>query len=383
LRINKYMSKISNSHNNNHLRLLVVSEDQKLRRRLVMVLSRLTIEIVEFSSLTELLRGNNLKNSLILWSLDSVDSRKIQLLKQLKKNHPRLSIILLVPTSASPLFLKLLEENLIDFICPRSNLAVILSAIRSEISRRLLKLENEYYLKNLTKLKLEHSRHIRKMLELEEIYDTTVENLMTALDLRDVETFGHSRTVSKYSQVLAEILGIKNQSVLDNIRKGALLHDIGKIAIPDSILKKPGQLTSEEWEKIKLHPSLGFGLIKEMKLLKEVGNIILYHHEKYDGSGYPRGLKKDEIPLEARIFALADALDAITSHRPYRPEKDFSTAREEILKHSGTQFDPLVVDAFCALEIEKWERIRYETTKFLPSFEEYQRLIRNKNSGPH
>ncbi|MGB9893057.1 MAG: HD-GYP domain-containing protein, partial [Candidatus Saccharicenans sp.] len=286
------------------------------------------------------------------------------------------------PTSGGQ-FLGLLKQGWLDFICPKNNLAAIFSAVRSELARRQLKQENEYFLKNLTKLKLEHSRDIRKLLELEEIYDTTVENLMTALDLRDVETFGHSRTVSKYSQVLAEVLGIRSQSTLDNIRKGALLHDIGKIAIPDSILKKPGQLTAEEWEKIKLHPTLGFGLIKEMKLLKEVGNIILYHHEKYDGSGYPRGLKKEEIPLEARIFALADALDAITSHRPYRPEKDFLTAREEIIRHSGSQFDPMVVKAFCSLEIERWERIRYETTKLLPSFEEYQRLNKNRSHGPN
>lgn len=123
-------------------------------------------------------------------------------------------------------------------------------------------------------MKLEHSRHIRKMIELEEIYDATVENLMTALDLRDVETFGHSQTVSKYCQVLAGLLGITQPSRLDNIRKGSLLHDIGKIAIPDSILKKPGQLTSGEWEKIKLHPSLGFGLIKEMKMLAEVDTLF-------------------------------------------------------------------------------------------------------------
>jgi len=116
-----------------------------------------------------------------------------------------------------------------------------------------------------------------------------------------------------------------------------------------------------------------------MKMLAEVGHIILYHHEKYDGSGYPRGLKGEEIPLESRIFALADTLDAITSHRPYRAERDFHTAREEIIKNAGSHFDPQVVEAFCSLDIEKWERIRYETTRLIPSFEEYQPLLKNKN----
>ena len=103
--------------------------------------------------------------------------------------------------------------------------------------------------------------------------------------------------------------------------------------------------------------------------IKEIGNIILYHHERYDGHGYPKQLKKDAIPLEARIFALADALDAITSHRPYRRERDFEAARKEILQNSGSQFDPAVVDAFSSLSILKWKKIRYETTRIIPSLD--------------
>ncbi len=373
------MNRGFNNFDNYQLNVFLVIPEGRIRQRLVELCRSLRAEIkeepiwpVEFSS------QNGFSKSILVLTTDSAELDKIKSLKFLKKSYPQLSVILLAPPSDTAKFLKLLEEGLIDFVCPKNNLAGIFSAIRSEISRRQLQQENEYYRKNLTKLKIEHSRHIKKMLELEEIYDTTLENLITALDLRDVETLGHSRTVSKYSQVLAEILGIKGQTILDKIRKGALLHDIGKIAIPDSILKKPGQLTSYEWEKIKLHPVLGFGLIKEMKLLKEVGNIILYHHEKYDGTGYPQGLKKKDIPLEARIFALADALDAITSHRPYQIERDFLSARDEIIRFSGRQFDPAVVEAFCSLDIEKWERIRYETTQLLPSFEEYRRLIRNK-----
>lgn len=365
---------------NNHLKIVLVMPEGRTKQRLVEICQKLQVQVVASFSLIELASVNSLKNAILVLAADSDNNRKLpSILKKLKKSYPRLTVILLTKTATAGQYLLPLEENVIDFICPRNNLPVIFSALRAEIQRRHLKLENEYYLKNLAKLKLEHSRHIRKMLELEEIYDTTVENLMTALDLRDVETFGHSRTVSKYSQVLAEVLGIRDQSTLDNIRKGALLHDIGKIAIPDSILKKPGPLTPVEWEKIRLHPTLGYGLIKEMKLLKEVGNIILYHHEKYDGSGYPRGLKKEDIPLEARIFALADALDAITSHRPYRPEQDFLTARQEIVSHTGTQFDPLVVKAFCSLELDRWERIRFETTRLLHSFEEYHRLVSSKN----
>ena len=180
--------------------------------------------------------------------------------------------------------------------------------------------------------------------------------------------------MAKYSQVLAQLLGITEKEKLDNIRKGALLHDIGKIAIPDSILKKPGPLSGEEWEKIRLHPALGYGLIKEIKLVEEVGNIILFHHEHYDGSGYPKHLSSGDIPMEARIFAVADALDAITSHRPYRKQNSYVHAQKEIKDHSGSQFDPRVVTAFQSIPLEKWEKIRFETTRLLPSFGEMLEL---------
>jgi len=374
---------MNNGANNNHVRVLIVDPEEKFRAQLSSWVKKHHQEVFTSGKLSDWLKQQSLKDSILVITISRLDSRKIDQLRQLKTTFSRLTIILLSNQVNEEQQLYLLEADLVDFICPRNNLLSVYSAVRAELSRRLLKKENENYLKNLTKLKLEHSRNIRKLLKLEEIYDTTVENLMTALDLRDVETFGHSRTVSKYSQVLAELLGIRNQITLDNIRKGALLHDIGKIAIPDSILKKPGALSPEEWEKIKLHPTLGFGLIKEMKLLKEVGHIILFHHEKYDGSGYPKGLKKDEIPIEARIFALADALDAITSHRPYRAEQDFYSARAEIIKHSGQQFDPEVVEAFCSIDLEHWEKIRYETTKLLTSFEDYQKMLKSRENMPN
>ena len=170
----------------------------------------------------------------------------------------------------------------------------------------------------LRRLKKELAHHLRRSRRLEEAYDTTLENFMAALDLRDVETYGHSKTVARYSHVLAEACGVSDPATLDSVRKGALLHDAGKMAIPDSILKKPGPLTAQEWAVIRRHPALGYGLVRDVKLVPEVGNIILCHHEKFDGTGYPKGLKGAAIPLEARVFAVADTLDAVTSHRPYR-----------------------------------------------------------------
>src|SRR5512137_181941 len=219
------------------------------------------------------------------------------------------------------------------------------------------------------RLKRELTRLLRKSRDLEEAYDTTLENFMAALDLRDVETYGHSKTVARYTHVLAEAAGIRDPRALDSIRKGALLHDAGKMAIPDSVLKKPGPLTPKEWDVIKRHPALGYGLVRDVKLVREVGHIILCHHERYDGSGYPKGLKGEAIPFEARIFAVADTLDAVTSHRPYRAPRDFQTARLELEANAGRQFDPKVVDVFRGMDLTVWEKIRFETTRLMPPFD--------------
>jgi putative nucleotidyltransferase with HDIG domain len=223
----------------------------------------------------------------------------------------------------------------------------------------------------LRRLKKELAHHLRRSRRLEEAYDTTLENFMAALDLRDVETYGHSKTVARYSHVLAEACGVSDPATLDSVRKGALLHDAGKMAIPDSILKKPGPLTAQEWAVIRRHPALGYGLVRDVKLVPEVGNIILCHHEKFDGTGYPKGLKGAAIPLEARVFAVADTLDAVTSHRPYRGPRDFKAARRELKANAGRQFDPEVVDVFCGMDLAVWEKIRFETTRLLPPLEDY------------
>ncbi|MGZ5555249.1 MAG: HD-GYP domain-containing protein [Candidatus Aminicenantales bacterium] len=251
----------------------------------------------------------------------------------------------------------------------RAELCEILSKLRISVDVRK-SLSALPQASEIRRLKKELALHLRKSRDLEEAYDSTLENFMAALDLRDVETYGHSKTVARYSHVLAEAAGIHDPQALDSIRKGALLHDSGKMAIPDAILKKPGPLTPKEWEAIRRHPALGYGLVRDMKLLREVGDIILYHHEHYDGTGYPKGLKAEAIPFEARIFAVADTLDAVTSHRPYRAPRDFRAARHELETNSGRQFDPKVVDVFRGMDLAVWEKIRFETTRLLPPFDD-------------
>jgi HD-GYP domain-containing protein (c-di-GMP phosphodiesterase class II) len=172
------------------------------------------------------------------------------------------------------------------------------------------------------------------------------------------ENLGHSRFVAAYTVYLAQAAGINNRRYLADIERGALLHDLGKIGIPESILQKEGPLTSEEMEIIKYHPLIGFAMIEEFSFLQGAAEIVLFHHERYDGSGYPFGLEGAEIPLSARLFALADTLDAITSNRPYRQGRSFEEALQEIEKCRGSQFDPELVDLMLNLPVEKWQKIK-------------------------
>ena len=179
------------------------------------------------------------------------------------------------------------------------------------------------------------------------------------------DTLGHSQLVARYTLLLTKALGIDDKTFAVDMERGALLHDIGKIGIPDSILRKPGSLSGNEREIIKEHPFLGYEMVEEFPFLHRASRVVLFHHESYDGAGYPYGLRGEEIPLEARIFTIADALDAITSDRPYRKGKSFRAAFDEIERVRGTQFDPTIVDAFLSVPEEKWLQVKRETERFL------------------
>ena len=197
--------------------------------------------------------------------------------------------------------------------------------------------------------------------DLEDSYDRTLSSLAVALDTRDRETEGHSKRVVAYTQALAGRLGVPAEQMQD-ISRGALLHDIGKIGIPDVILHKTGKLTREEWVVMRKHPEWGKQILAGIRFLEGPADMVLAHHEHWDGGGYPRGLKGEETPFGARIFAVVDAFDAITSYRPYRAAASYENARIEIRAGRGSQFDPQVVDAFLAFTKEDWTRLRGETS---------------------
>jgi putative nucleotidyltransferase with HDIG domain len=196
---------------------------------------------------------------------------------------------------------------------------------------------------------LAESRHQAKQLEaayaeLELTYDRTLTALMSALDARDRETEGHSTRVSRLSCLIGQALGL-GEHQLKALERGALLHDIGKIGISDTILHKPGKLTEDEWRIMRIHPDIGARIVEGIPFLQDTLPVIRYHHERWNGSGYPVGLHGNDIPIQARIFAVADVFDALTSNRTYRKKSSPEEAIDYIREQTGILFDPEVVEA--------------------------------------
>jgi response regulator RpfG family c-di-GMP phosphodiesterase len=236
----------------------------------------------------------------------------------------------------------------------------LLATVAQAAEAARLRRENE----RLTAEVRRQNEQLREMnLTLEEIVrqrtQALLEGLIAALDYRDAETQWHSRRVSLYARRLAQQLGIR-EPALTVIEHGALLHDIGKIGVRDRVLLKPGPLSPDEWTEMKRHAELGWALLQRVDYLRPASSIVLQHQERWDGTGYPGGLKSDQIVIGARIFHVVDTLDAITSDRPYRNARPFADARNEVIRCRGSQFDPDVVAAFLSVPSEEWERIRLD-----------------------
>lgn len=213
---------------------------------------------------------------------------------------------------------------------------------RFELRARLLGITR---LNRFHKLNEERSNLEQAHAELKTAYDATIEGWSRAMDLRDRETEGHTQRVTQLTLKLAEAMGMRPDELV-HIRRGALLHDMGKLGVPDAVLHKPEKLNEAEWELMRQHPKWAYDMLQPIEYLRPALDIPYCHHEKWDGSGYPRGLKGAQIPLVARIFSVLDVSDALSSDRSYRPAWEKEKVREHIRSLSGTHFDPKVVDEF-------------------------------------
>jgi response regulator RpfG family c-di-GMP phosphodiesterase len=275
----------------------------------------------------------------------------IALLQAIRNADTDAAVIVLTGAADVKTAIESLKLGAHDFIMKPVNVDELLIAADRAIERRQLLIERREYQALLERRVEEATRN------LEQAYTQTLEALGAALDSRDVGTESHSRRVHGYSLALAREHGLPSNQMAD-LAHGVLLHDIGKIGIPDAILLKPGPLTPEEWKVMRSHPDIGKRLIEKIPFLHDAIPVVWCHHEKWDGSGYPQGLAGEDIPLYARIFMVADAFDAMTFDRPYSKAIPFEAAIAELKRCAGSHFDPRVVESFLRVPLPLLEEIR-------------------------
>ncbi len=295
---------------------------------------------------------------LILSDMVMPEMDGLKLLEWMRAHDPDVPVIMVTAMHDISTALEAIRRGAYDYILKPFEKDQLFLGVRRALQHRHLIMENRNYQKNLEELVQERTSQLRGALtQLEQSYDDTLEALGSALDLKDAETEGHCQRVTAFTISIAKSMNVPLQ-ILPSIARAAFLHDIGKMAIPDSILRKPGPLTDEEKQVMRRHCDIGYNMLTRIPFLRDAAEIVLAHQEFFDGTGYPRGLKGEEIPLGARIFAVADALDAMISDRPYRRALSISYAREEVKRCSGTQFDPQVVKVFLAIPEEHWLELR-------------------------
>jgi putative nucleotidyltransferase with HDIG domain len=278
----------------------------------------------------------------------------LRLLEKIHAQDPELPVVMVTAMHDLGIALQAIRAGAYDYILKPFEKEQLYVTVRRALDHRRLVLENRTYQRDLERLVSERTQQLSHALrQLEKSYDYTLEALGGALDAKDAETEGHCQRVTAITITIARAMNVDKERVR-HIARGAFLHDIGKMGIPDVILRKPGPLNPQERAIMRRHCEIGYGMLERIPFLSEAAEIVLTHQECFDGTGYPRGLKGEEIPLGSRIFAVADTLDAIISDRTYRRSQPISAAREEIRAHSGTQFDPSVVEVFLAQPDSSW-----------------------------
>jgi len=282
----------------------------------------------------------------------------IWLLEALRERYPETAVIMLTGYGDTEAAVDCLRRGAVDYLLKPPKLTDLIRAIERALAKRRIELARKRYQKKLERKVRDRTGELRTALRnIQGTYQTTLLALVRALDAREHETSDHSQRVVKYTEAIAERLGLRGPE-LEEIGRGALLHDIGKIGVPDAVLLKPAKLTPEEWKEMRRHPDIGFDMIRSIEFLSTPAAIVLSHQEKFDGTGYPRKLHREEIHIGARIFAVADTLDAMTSDRPYRQGTTFENAVDEIQRCAGSQFDPEVVRAFMDIGVKNLRRIK-------------------------
>lgn len=340
-------------------RILIVDDEAAIRQVLVEMLAPRGFEARGCSSAEEALELLQREPfDLVISDLHMPAMSGVELLEKVKDQHPGVAFLMATGVADVRVGIEAMRKGASDYLVKPIGLDSLASSVERALKLKRMEVELANYRRKLERMVEQRTLQLQAaMRRIELTYDETLEALSAALDLRDTETAGHSQRVTRYCLELAQRCGCTPDQ-MKQLRRGAYLHDIGKIGIPDSILLKEGKLTPEETAVMQGHVRIGYDVVCRIAFLAGAAEIVLTHQECWDGTGYPQGLAAHEIPVGARIFSIADTLDAMTSDRPYRRALELSVAREEISREAGRQFDPDIVRVFLAVPDDVWIAIR-------------------------
>jgi putative nucleotidyltransferase with HDIG domain len=327
-------------------KILVIDDEDSVRRTMCRELKNHGCEYAQAANAEEaksLIKGQNF--DLVLCDVKMPGESGMDLMKHISEAHSDTPVIMITGVGDMEVAKNVLESGAYGYVTKPFRPDELLFNVSGALRRRKLELENRAYHKNLEMKITERTDSLRVANErLRMAMNGFVEALAMTVEMRDPYTAGHQNRVSSLACAITEELGF-NEEQVEGIRLAAMIHDLGKITVPAEILNKPGRLTEMEFNLIKTHSRLGYEILKDIAFPWPIAQIVLQHHERLDGSGYPRGLTEKEILLEARIVAVADVIEAMASHRPYRPALRIDEALEEIERHKGRLYDSEVVDA--------------------------------------
>jgi putative nucleotidyltransferase with HDIG domain len=352
-------SKLSKQNTDSKRRILIVDDEAGVVKLLAEILRDAGYTCLGCHSSIEALHLISTQRfNMVLSDVHMPGIDGMELLRLVRREHPQLPVVMVTGEGDIRIGVQAMKEGAYDYLLKPLNLGAVIVSVKQVMERRQMEEELENYRLHLEDMVDQRTAQLRKAVaRIEQNFEETLQALATALELRDNGTSGHSRRVMSYAVQIAKAMNC-NKELIHSVTLGALLHDVGKIGIPDAILMKKQSLNPQERAVMQTHVIRGYNLLKCIAFLSDAAEIVLTHHERFDGMGYPQGLMGTEIPMGARIFAVADTLDVMTSDRPYHRATTFAAAREEIIRQSGKQFDPAVVSAFLSIDAGVWEGIR-------------------------
>jgi response regulator RpfG family c-di-GMP phosphodiesterase len=339
-------------------RILVVDDEPEIREVLCALLEE-QYECAAVGSAEDALARLRVEEfNLIISDIMMGGMSGLEMMPQVITISPETVVVMISGVQTIESAIRALRAGAFDYIMKPFDLRQVEAAVERALEHYDLRAAKRRYENHLEELVRERTAQLDDTLaSLEDAYRSTLKALAHALETRDAETHGHSERVVSFSLRLGRELQLDKEQ-MRALEFGSLLHDIGKIGVPDAILRKPAKLTEDEWVKMRQHPLHGQQILRGIAFLEGAMRVVAQHHEKWNGSGYPLGLRGEEIDLNARIFAVADAFDAMTSDRVYRAGKPYEAAAEELEKFAAIQFDPEVVAAFHRVAREDWDDLR-------------------------